>query len=80
MDCSNYGRQDIIMPVKVTWLKELLEQSSYDKQLTNQLIQGFTHGFDISYQGSLTKLWNKVKKEVQLKRYAGPYEFNQLPT
>ena len=53
------------------------------------LIEGFSKGFDIGYEGnhdvqfqsqnlkltvgSKVELWNKVMKEVQLKRYAGPF-------
>ena len=28
---------------------------------------------------SLTEMWNKVMKEVQAERYAGPFEFQELP-
>ena len=55
--------------------------------------KGFTEGFDIGYQGpqkrqsksdsipftvgNRTELWNKLMKEVKLKRVAGP--FKQIP-
>ena len=77
-------------------LKTLLEQSSYDPILTQKLVTGFSQGFDIGYRGpifrrhtannlpirvgSQTELWNKVMKEVRLKRYSGPYKLEDLPT
>ena len=54
------------------------------------MINGFKNGFDLGYRGpediqqtapnlkftvgNKLELWNKVMKEVQLKRYAGPFE------
>ena len=71
-------------------LEKLFSQSQYDKQLSEELITGFRNGFDIGYRGpvqrkdtsknlpfhvgNLTELWNKVMKEVQAKRVAGPFE------
>ena len=71
-------------------MKELLIQSKYNKSETEFLYQGFKNGFDIGCRdidnikqrspnlkftiGNETELWNKVMKEVQLKRYAGPFE------
>ena len=74
-------------------LEELLTQFDYDKDLTQFLVKGFKEGFDLGYRGepevqlkspnlkltvgSKTELWNKVMKEVQAKRYAGP--FSEIP-
>ena len=90
---SNTDLENIVTPIRVKRLQELLTQSEYDMQKTEYLIQGFTHGFDLGYEGDTkvrrtahnlkftigneTIMWNKVMKEVQLKRYAGP--FNQIP-
>ena len=71
-------------------LKELLESAGYDQEKTDFLVNGFKDGFDLGYEGDpyvriesknlrLTigdevELWNKVMKEIKLKRYAGPYK------
>ena len=68
----------------------LLKLTDYNITKSNFLIDSFTNGFSIGYQGdtnvkhmspnlklfvgSKTELWNKVMKEVKLKRYAGPFE------
>ena len=65
-------------------------ETQYDKDKTEYLVDGFKNGFSIGYQGpedvQLTSqnlrltvgdpidLWNKVMKEVQVGRYAGPFE------
>ena len=74
-------------------LHELLIESEYDLEETEFLIDGFQHGLSIGYEGNphvkLTApnmkfrvgnkvlLWNKVMKEVKLKRFAGP--FTKIP-
>ena len=71
-------------------LHELLRESNYDQKESEFLVQGFKHGFDLGYRGPKKikveaknlkfsigdeiELWNKVMKEVELKRYAGPYK------
>ena len=76
-------------PVNVQNFKKLLEQSEYNAEKTAWVIDGFTNGFSLGYQGnqdvqitsqnlklrvgSKTVLWNKVMKEVKLKRFAGPF-------
>ena len=70
-----------------------MEQSNYDRQESLFLIDGFTNGFDIGYNGSQVRqstsdnipftvgneldMWEKIMKEVKGKRYAGP--FNEIP-
>ena len=87
---ENKDLTNVITPVKVDVLEEMLIQADYNREKTEFLIQGFREGFDIGYQGvecvkmtspnlqlrigSETELWNKVMKEVELKRYAGPFE------
>ena len=83
-------------PIKVQELKQLLIESEYDKQKPKYLIDGFTKGFELGYEGPeqrtdtsenlplndlgmKTDLWNKVMKEVEVNRYAGPYKFSDLP-
>ena len=79
--------------MKATRLKELLEQYEYDILETQFLYKGFTEGFNLEYQGPKarqsqsrnipitvgcnTTIWNKLIKEIQEKRVAGPYE--QIP-
>ena len=80
----------IFTPVNVDRLEYLLETTGYNSQKTKYLVDGFRTGFDIGYQGeedvrmtspnlkitvgSPEELWNKVMKEVQAKRYAGPFK------
>ena len=68
----------------------LLTQSGYDSNEIEFLRCGFTDGFDIGYEGPTDRrsvsdnipftvgdkvvLWNKVMKEVKLKRVAGPFK------
>ena len=82
--------KEIRTPIKVNRLRELFRLSKYDKGKALFLIDGFTNGFDLGYRGpenridesdniplrvgSPTELWNKVMKEVQEKRFAGPFE------
>ena len=87
---ENFDLENIVSPVDVTQLEQLLIQTGYDKSETKFLVNGFTNGFDIGYRGDQkvklqshnlklrnpgdhVVLWNKVMKEVKLKRFAGPY-------
>ena len=90
MNHSNFDVKNIITPVNVPVLQRLLRQSNYDVDKTRFLIDGFSNGFHIAYEGpterqdsannilikvgSKLDMWNKIMKEVQAKRYAGPYE------
>ena len=76
--------------MNVSKLMKLLKQSGYDEKRTEFLIDGFSNGFSIGYAGDMNvrktapnlkirigteiDLWNKVMKEVKLKRYAGPFK------
>ena len=69
---------------------QLLKHSNYSERKIEFLKEGFTNGFSLHYQGNRqgqftllnlkldvgtpTELWNKVMKEVQARRYAGPFE------
>ena len=84
-----------ITPVKVDILEDLLTQYNYNTKETKFLIDGFTNGFEIGYKGDrevqqLSKnlrldcgspcdIWNKMMKEVKLKRFAGPFERIPFP-
>ena len=90
---ENFDLENIVSPVHVDVLESLLVESGYNNDKTKFLIDGFRNGFSIGYDGdqcvkqtapnlklyvgSETELWNKVMKEVKLKRYAGPFE--QVP-
>ena len=90
---ENFDLQNIYTPVKATILRQLLIQYNYDLNETDFLYDGFTNGFDLGYRGpqhvkrtapnlklnvgNEVMLWNKVMKEVQAKRYAGP--FTKIP-
>ena len=71
-------------------LDRLLIETKYDNGKRRRLVNGFKFGFDHGYRGTHNiqqtapnlkftignelELWNKVMKEVELKRYAGPFE------
>ena len=86
---ENYDLENVVTPIDVTELQNLLAETCYDKSKTNSIINGFKHGFSLEYTGSRQQkltapnlpltvgseldLWNKVMKEVELGRFAGPY-------
>ena len=49
---ENYDLQNIVTPINAKVLKKLLVQAEYNKDKTEYLVDGFTNGFDICYQGS----------------------------
>ena len=77
-------------PVNADAFAQAMSQAGYDQEKINYLYQGFMNRFDIKYAGpqvrrsfsnniplkigSKTQLWNKLMKEVKLKRVAGPYD------
>ena len=70
-------------------LEQYLYETEYDADETEFLVKGFREGFDIGYEGpvdrkdtseniplkvgSKLELWQKMMKEVKMKRYAGPF-------
>ena len=86
---ENFDLKTIVTPVNVDRLHELLIKFSYNSEKTNFLVKGFSEGFSIGYAGPMNikrnapnlklrvgneiELWNKVMKEVRLKRFAGPF-------
>ena len=87
---ENFNLTDIITPVNVMALHGLLIESGYNIHKTKFLVNGFSEGFSLGYQGpkivkrlspnlklrvgSDTILWNKLMKEVMTGRVAGPFE------
>ena len=67
-----------------------MKESGYDPVKTKYLVEGFTNGLSIRFEGNSkvrrtapnlklrvgnkVELWNKVMKEVELGRYAGPFK------
>ena len=90
LEFKNFDLRRIVTPVKVKVYERLLNQSGYDRDKTKFLVEGFTKGFSLGYQGpirvkkkspnlklrvgSQLELWNKIMTEVKAKRYAGPFE------
>ena len=48
---SNYDLENVVTPVKIDCLTQLLIQTGYPPPKIDFLEQGFRHGFDIGYQG-----------------------------
>ena len=87
---TNLDLKSIVTPINIKKLEQLLIETNYNKEETQFLVEGFRSGFDIGYRGpedrkdmsenipitvgSEVQLWNKVMHEVQLGRYAGPFE------
>ena len=87
---ENFDLENIFTPVRADVLQKFLEETNYDTEKTQFLVNGFKDGFDLGYQGAenvqqkspnlkltignKTELWNKVMKEVKEKRYAGPFD------
>ena len=86
----NADLENIVTPVDADHLKELLVHTKYNPEETHFFVDGFRSGFDLEYQGptkrtstvknipftvgNSTILWNKLMKEVKLKRIAGPFD------
>ena len=87
---QNYDLDNVETPVKVEELIRMLKHYDYDENEISFLEEGFTMGFDIGYEGpseqkseseniplkvgNKTDLWNKLMKEVELKRVAGLFD------
>ena len=90
---ENYDLENIHTPINCPLLIKSLWQANYDPHEISFQEKGFTSGFDICYRGpknrqsrsnniplklgNKVQLWNKIMKEVWLKRVAGP--FNEIP-
>ena len=85
--------ENIITPVQADELEKYLKDTGYDEKKTEFLVTRFKEGFDLGYRGEekvqmrspnlkffigdKVELWNKVMKEVETGRYAGP--FKEIP-
>ena len=90
---ENFELDNVVIPVDADALESYLRDASYNESKTQFLVKGFREGFSIGYSGdenvrltapnlklfvgSQVDLWNKVMKEVKLKRFAGP--FKEIP-
>ena len=88
--CFNSDLDSITTPLNIAAFKNMLFETNYDAEETSFLVDGFTNGFDISYQGPLIcqscseniplsvgthqDLWNKIMKEVKAGRVTGPFD------
>lgn len=82
--------ESVVTPINVVNFRKLLEDTNYDSIKTNFLVEGFTEGFRLGYEGPRNRclegrnlpfrvgtpvdLWNKIMKEVQLGRIVGPMD------
>ena len=87
---ENFNLSSVQTPVDYYKLEQLLRKTNYDRRESEWLVDSFEHGFELGYEGdrevrkyspnlklrigSERELWNKVMKEVKLKRYAGPFK------
>ena len=85
---------EIKTPINADVLEALLDESNYDNVKAQYLVSGFRQGFNIGYKGLVnhrneahnlpfhtgneTDLWNKVMKEVEVRRYVGPFSKDNL--
>lgn len=86
---ENYDLETIVTPVRTDMLEKLLVESDYPRDKTKFLVEGFKSGFKLGYKGPTDRqtfsrnhrlragnevvLWNKIMKEVEVKRISGPY-------
>ena len=87
---ENFDMDSLVTPVNPDVFECLLKESNYDPAKTKFVVNGFRHRFSLGYRGPTKiklnspnlklnvgdeiELWNKVMKEVRLKRYAGPFK------
>ena len=57
---ANLDLDNIITPVKVNILEELLEETGYDQNKKDYLVKGFRNGFSLEYNGSLNNCQRKT--------------------
>lgn len=89
MEQFNPDLTSLVTPLNTDSYHELLIQSNYPKEKTEQLVNGFRFGFDLGYRGpsnvrleannlkfrvgNKMELWNKIMKEVKEGRFAGGF-------
>ena len=90
---ANFDLKNICTPVDIRNFKWLLLETCYDSRETEFIVNGFSKGFSLEYTGPTNRsdrsrnipftvgnkliLWNKMMKEVQFGRFAGP--FREIP-
>lgn len=93
LQAQNFDLDNICTPINTANFGKLLQDTKYDREKTDFILNGFKKGFSLHYIGptnrtdtsrnlrlnigSELELWNKVMNEVKLKRYAGP--FSSIP-
>ena len=86
----NYDLTTVITPIDAERFYNMLVTAGFPREDAHFLYNGFTHGFDLGYEGPLRRmdrsknlpftvgnkydLWEKLMKEVDLRRFAGPFE------
>ena len=86
----NYDLKNIHTVMDGNKFAQLLNEAGYDPKEIEFIHNGFTRGFPLEYHGpknrrlkscnmplrcgSKVQLWNKMIKEVNLKRFAGPFK------
>ena len=87
---ENYDLSSVVTTVDAAVLERLLLETEYNSKKRKFVVEGLRNGFPLGYEGPkrvhLTApnlklrvgdevdLWNKIMKEVMLKRVAGPYK------
>ena len=90
---TDFQLDDIVTPVKVDMLEDLLRFYQMEQEELNFIVNGFRYGFGLGFRGPQHRknisrnlrlwvgnkydLWDKMMKEVKLHRFAGPFE--QIP-
>ena len=54
-DNTNYKLTDIVTPVKADLLGKMLRLANYDTNETDYLVQGFSNGFSLEYEGTFDR-------------------------
>ena len=87
---ENFDLSEVVTPVKANLFAQKLTDSGYPEEDIQFLYSGFKNSLDLCYEGPAERrsesqnipftvgnqviLWNKLMKEVELKRVAGPYK------
>ena len=86
---EDYNLAEIVTPVNLDRLEQLLIETNYNREETALLVRGFRRGFSIQYEGprnrqdtsqnmplrvgSEADMFKNLMDEVRLHRLAGPY-------
>ena len=87
---SNFDLVNIVTSLNVEIYEELLRRTHFNEAERRFLVDGFSNGFDIEYQGPTNRtdrsrnipfsigdkfeMWEKMMKETKAKRFAGPFK------